>query len=113
MGRSANVRSSLGGSDGGHRDVKDYTDVYKPAILFFALVDQMFALCFGKHVSQPSGLESGSGGAGRVPNGPLLWLTGSGITTTSSSKPWQKFCQLYRMTWFLPRQSMKSLTFVD
>ena len=37
----ANVRSSLGGNDGGHRDVKDYTDVYKPVILFFALVDQV------------------------------------------------------------------------
>ena len=34
-----------------HREVKDYGEVYKPVILFFALIDQMYVLCFGKHVT--------------------------------------------------------------
>ena len=44
------MRSSLAE----HREVKDYSEVYKPVILFFALIDQMFALCFSKHVTQPT-----------------------------------------------------------
>lgn len=54
--RAVNVRNSLAD----HREVKDYSEVYKPVILFFALIDQMFALCFSKHVLPADSHESSS-----------------------------------------------------
>ena len=40
--------TTLGPSQSEHREVKDYASVYKPVILYFALIDQIYGQMFNK-----------------------------------------------------------------
>merc|ERR1719412_722646 len=56
---SGNTRcTTLGSSGGEHREVKDYASVYKPVILYFALIDQMYEQMFN-NVSQDTEWSTG------------------------------------------------------